>query len=197
MQSCGYTHSLPSPYQSARPERNAQTAAPMSYLHPNQPSESKCRVYQVSRTLPGPESSFELVAAAVPQLQLVLLAPRSLLLCPCCLLVLPCHLCDGFLQSPKGSWGSSNIRYSVGLSFHIANQLRPVGIGIPALILTLGLTLSAVSFPLLALSFALLVAFAKTVHIHLNLKCSLQRPTRTDSGVFHCRPEFRGEHDHT
>ena len=142
MQSCGYTHSLPSPYQSARPERNAQTAAPMSYLHPNQPSESKCRVYQVSRTLPGPESSFELVAAAVPQLQLVLLAPRSLLLCPCCLLVLPCHLCDGFLQSPKGSWGSSNIRYSVGLSFHIANQLRPVGIGIPALILTLGLTLS-------------------------------------------------------
>ena len=40
----------------------------------------------------------------------------------------------------------------------------------------------AVSFPFLALSFALLAAVAKTVHIHLKkLKCSLQRPTRTDS----------------
>ena len=126
-------------------------------------------IFQVSHTMPSSESSREPVAAGVPHVQLGSMFQRSPLFCLCRSLVVLSLPCVGLVQSRTGSWGSTNIPYSSGLSSHSVptnNVLARIRILTPVLTVASFLSVLPVTFPFLAFLAALLVAFTTAVHIH-------------------------------
>ena len=76
----------------------AKIAAPVSWVHLNQPSGSRCGDLPSVLNDASPESSPELVAAVAPPLQLGLLVPKRPFLCLCRSLVSHCLPYVGLLQ---------------------------------------------------------------------------------------------------